>query len=49
MPEMQNSRLGKFRTVLSVLFLLFTVFSISLATSEADHEIHCTEDVSWEK
>lgn len=48
MPEMQNSRLGKFRTVLSVL-LLFTVFSISLATSEADHEIHCTEDVSWEK
>lgn len=46
MPEMQNSRLGKFRTV---LFLLFTVFSISLATSEADHEIHCTEDVSWEK
>ncbi len=44
MPEMQNSSLNKLRTVLSVLLLIFTIFSVTLAAKEAGHESFCTED-----
>ena len=41
---MQNSRINKLRTVLSVLLLIFTIFSISFTALEAGHESRCTED-----
>lgn len=44
MPEMQNSKLNKLRTVLSVLLLIFTIFSVTFSAAEAGHESHCTED-----
>lgn len=39
---MQNTKLNKLRTVLSVLLLLITIFSFIYTASEANH--HCTVD-----
>ena len=44
MPEMQNSKLNKLRTVLSVLLLIFTIFSVTLSVTGTGHEIRCMED-----
>lgn len=43
MPEMQKSKLNKFRTVLYVLFLIITIYSILFTVVEAHHECECTE------
>lgn len=39
---MQNSKLNKLRTVLSVLVLAFTLFSFAFTISESNH--NCTEE-----
>ena len=44
MPEMQNSKLNKLRTVLSVLLLIFTIFSVTFTAAEAGHASRCIED-----
>lgn len=41
---MQNSKLTELRTVLSVLLLIFTIFSVTLSAKDAGHESRCTED-----
>lgn len=44
MPEMQNSKLNKLRTVLSVLLMIFTIFSVTFAATKLGHDSFCTED-----
>ena len=41
---MQNSKLNKLRTVLSVLLLIFTIFSVTFTAAEAGHGSRCRED-----
>ena len=44
MPRIQNSKLKKLRTVLSVLLLIITFTSVSLTAAETGHKIHCADD-----
>lgn len=41
---MQNSKLTKLRTVLSVLLLIFTIFSVTFTAAEAGHASRCIEE-----
>ncbi|MCQ2593030.1 MAG: hypothetical protein MJ188_09635 [Treponema sp.] len=41
---MQNSKLNKMRTVLAVLLLIFTIFSVTFTAAETGHTNRCRED-----